>query len=75
MLQNNVTSNPNVGVLYDLCNITAELHRTFTNAYNERTARNASMRNVTLSSNNNPFNVINNFRRICAREIAEVTGA
>ena len=75
MLHNNVTSNTNVGVLYDLCNITAELHRTFTNAYNERTARNASMRNVTLSSNNNPFNVINNFRRICAREIAEVTGA
>ena len=75
MLQNNVTSNPNVGVLYDLCNITAELSSTFIRSYNERTARNASTRKVTLSGNNNPFNVINNFRRICAREIAEVTGA
>ena len=70
MLQNNVTNNPNVGVLYDMCNSLVELQRTFSIALSERKARNA--KRVTQSAN--PFDIINNFRRICAREIAESAG-
>lgn len=72
MLQNNVTNNPNVGILYDLSSIPVELHRALENARNERKTRNATRKRITQSVN--PFDIVNNFRRICEREIAEVAG-
>ena len=74
MLHNNVTSNTlSRDFLFALCSIPAELSETFTRSYNERAARNASIRNITFPANN-PFDIINNFRRICERENREVAG-
>lgn len=72
MLHNNVTSNTiNRDSLFALCNISAELQRTFSENYEMRSARNASTRSIAQY---NPFNIINNFRRICEREVREVAG-
>ena len=72
MLHNNVTSNTiNRDFLFALCNISVELQRTFSENYEMRSTRNASARSVIPY---NPFNIINNFRRICAREVHEVNG-
>lgn len=72
MVQRKETNETAVKAMYVSCKALAELHRTFTNAYEIRKAKAASAK--AIPSNINPFDIIENFRRICKRELQEVTG-